>query len=155
MRRRVDTNGDGGCWIWKGPLSAKGYGRVSHRGVWLGAHRVIYELIKGSVPKDLQLDHLCRVRHCVNPEHLEPVTNRENGARGLAGEWQKEKTHCPKGHEYIESNTYRTPGSGARGCKICRNATAVAWTKAHPRNLRGFVLRDTIPPKYISRPKEK
>jgi hypothetical protein len=71
-----------GCWIWKRSLTAKGYGKLFVNGKSVTAHKYIYELHKGSVPDGLVLDHLCRNRNCVNPDHLEPVTQKENVLRG-------------------------------------------------------------------------
>jgi hypothetical protein len=71
-----------GCILWTGHLNWNGYGRVTYKGRLAGAHRVAYEIFKGPIPDGLQLDHLCRVRNCVNPEHLEPVTPSENTLRG-------------------------------------------------------------------------
>jgi len=72
------------CWFWTGYINSKGYGRAYLKGdKHIGAYRVAYEYVKGKVPKGLVLDHLCRVPSCVNPDHLEPVTYRENTTRGL------------------------------------------------------------------------
>lgn len=81
--------GDGGCWLWRGTRGSSGYGQICIRGphrtrAIRGAHRVLYEMLRGPVPEGLELDHLCRVRHCVNPDHLEPVTRTENVRRGAA-----------------------------------------------------------------------
>lgn len=73
-----------GCWIWQGNVNRDGYGRFSHQGRKLLAHRAAYMSLVGQVPEGLQLDHLCRVRNCVNPAHLEPVTAGENVRRGVA-----------------------------------------------------------------------
>ena len=78
-----------GCWLWTGETNNKGYGRISRGNNRYGlrerflAHRVSYELVNGQVPEDMDLDHLCRVRLCVNPSHLEPVSRSENNRRGL------------------------------------------------------------------------
>lgn len=73
-----------GCWLWTGARNDSGYGRVGIGGSRTGAvHRVAYELLIGPVPAALDLDHLCRVRHCFNPKHLEPVTRSENLRRGV------------------------------------------------------------------------
>lgn len=116
-----------GCWLWNGPINPGGYGTTSFRGGCAKAHRVSYLLHRGEIPDGLQLDHLCRVRHCVNPDHLEPVTNQENASRGLTGDNHRSKTHCPKGHPYDEENTRLVPAKTGTGrqwrlCVTCVRA---------------------------------
>jgi hypothetical protein len=115
---------DGGCWLFTGHLDKKGYGSICEgggHGRMLKAHRVSYELLAGPIPDDLQLDHLCRVRHCVNPCHLEPVTSRENTLRGDTIPAQNaRKTHCPQGHGYTLDNTLVSVGR--RYCRRCMRA---------------------------------
>lgn len=84
-RYKIDKNG---CWIWQGSETRTGYGGIKWNGKSTVAHRVIYTLIKGEIPKGLFLDHLCNVKKCVNPDHLEPVTHRENIQRA----WNRQ--HC-------------------------------------------------------------
>jgi len=110
-----------GCWLWTGALDTSGYGIFTHLDTNVGAHRWSYQHHIGPVPEGLVLDHLCRVRHCVNPDHLEPVTNRENILRGegLAAA-NAAKTHCPQGHPYDEANT--SWYDGRRYCRGCRAA---------------------------------
>lgn len=84
MWARVMPVPESGCWIWTGELNRNGYGRVWRLGRRVMAHRAMYELLVGPIPEGLVLDHLCRVRCCVNPKHLEPVTVRENTIRGEA-----------------------------------------------------------------------
>ena len=121
------------CWIWIGRRSRNGYGLINIDGRSKFAHRVSYELRRGSIPPGLVIDHLCRTRHCVNPWHMECVTGAENVRRGLPsplaglvrGAQQRAKTHCPAGHPYSADNTYYRPGTssrpkGGRHCRICK-----------------------------------
>ncbi len=94
------------CWIWRLNLTSAGYGQ----------YRSLYEHHIGPVPDDLELDHLCRVRACVNPGHLEPVTHAENMRRGI----RATQTHCTNGHEFTQDNTYVKPTVGTRACKQCQ-----------------------------------
>lgn len=122
---KIDRNGPNGCWLWTGALFRNGYGEVHFEKKQRLAHRVVYQLIVGPIPDDLQIDHLCRVRSCVNPSHMELVTQEVNIQRGLTGDHQRRKTHCPKGHPYDEANTYIYPSgrrAGWRECKICRTS---------------------------------
>ena len=108
------------CWLWRGPTRS-GYGRVKLNGATRTAHRVVYELLVGPIPDGLQLDHLCRVRNCVNPEHLDPVSARENTLRGNGvAAVHARKTHCSKGHLFDEKNTHRIYGTW-RQCRTCNN----------------------------------
>lgn len=140
---------ESGCWIWCGSLGRGGYGKVGHYGKTLLAHRFVYTELVGPIPRGLQLDHLCRTRACVNPDHLEPVTCRENLMRGDT--WQARnaaKTHCPRGHEYTEQNTYRYP-DGRRRCILCRRIddmrpTYVERRKQYKRRMRAL-LKAAIP----------
>jgi hypothetical protein len=116
---------DNGCWIWqlssRGPLRSTGrYGRIVVNGKNVAAHRCSYEVFVGPIPKGLHIDHLCGNPPCVNPEHLEPVTQAENSRRRAMA-----NTHCPQGHEYTEQNTYWQPARKigrnlSKQCKACR-----------------------------------
>ena len=125
-----------GCWLWLGCFSDTGYGSLYYAGRNQNAHRLVYEHFIGPVPTGLHLDHLCRVRGCVNPEHLEPVTCRENLRRGthrnVSAEINASKTHCIRGHAFDETNTrfYRGSRTGKtyRECITC----VTAWRAAHP-----------------------
>jgi hypothetical protein len=110
------------CWLWTGPLSRDGYG-VTHARKAGRAHRLSWMLHRGPIPPGLQLDHLCRVRHCVNPDHLELVTSRENTLRGDSPAARRARqTHCQRGHLFDDANTLVTVVAGRvrRRCKACR-----------------------------------
>lgn len=107
------------CWIWTGARHGMGYGNFFATKYML-AHRFSYELANGPIPDGLTLDHLCRNRLCVNPDHLEPVTIRENLMRGIGpSAIAARTTHCPKGHEYSGLNIYWAK-NGKRICRLCR-----------------------------------
>lgn len=108
---------DAGCWLWQGPLKAKGYATIWVDGASRWVHRVSYAEFVGPIPDGLQLDHLCRVHNCLNPEHLEPVTAAENTRRGLAS--RGFETHCRAGHEYTETSSYLN-AYGRRQCRTCQ-----------------------------------
>jgi|ERR1035437_2549752 hypothetical protein len=111
---------ENGCLIWTACKHKKGYGFIQWKGKLRQAHRVVYELFNGELIKGLVIDHLCRTHDCVNPKHLEQVTCKVNINRGLTGNWQRVKTHCPKGHEYTQDNIYVHPDKGGRECQKCR-----------------------------------
>lgn len=115
----------GPCWVWTKPTNTYGYAQITkevdRRSVALMAHRVAYELLVGPIPEGLVIDHLCRVRPCVNPSHLEPVTNAENLRRGRSGQFNAAKTHCKHGHAFSPENTHRD-ALGRRRCRACDRA---------------------------------
>lgn len=109
-----------GCWTWIAARNHYGYGQFWKDGKPQYAHRVSYEHHKGPIPDGFQVDHLCRVRNCVNPEHLEVVTQRENNRRsGSPSAKNMLKTHCYKGHPLDGENLYVDP-KGQRYCRVCR-----------------------------------
>ena len=134
---KVDKNGSifkdlGPCWTWTASLTTAGYGKFGiTNGRAVEAHRVAYELIMGPVPEGLCLDHLCRNRMCVNPDHLEPVTLVENFKRGIDSHPASNatrkamalaSTHCRNGHPRTPPNTHWWKGH--RYCRICAKERA-------------------------------
>lgn len=120
---KIDFSGE--CWLWVAAKDVHGYGRF---GIWADgrtvpylAHRVCYEHYVGPIPEGLTLDHLCKNPPCVNPDHLEPVTQAENVRRGRGADLWRNKTHCPSGHPYSPENTL-VNARGSRECRACRNA---------------------------------
>jgi hypothetical protein len=133
----VDKNGPcssfkpelGPCWLWTGFIGKKGYGRfgITNR-LPVQAHRWAYESVYGTIDANLDIDHLCRVRHCVNPNHLEAVTRRENVVNRGFGITAANalKTHCKNGHPFVDGNVFKK-ANGERRCKICQNAMRGGW----------------------------
>lgn len=130
--RRVDKSTASGCWEWRGARSVWGYGVYWRRKVAARAHRVAWELERQRIPDDRQLDHLCRNRACVNPDHMEPVTGRENVMRGdgLAAA-NARKTHCWRGHALSGTNLR----IGSKGERCCRKCSAIKSAE-HARRKR-------------------
>lgn len=117
-----------GCWIWGHVARVNGYGRIKVAGRSMLAHRVAYEVWVGEIPEGLEIDHLCRVRDCVNPDHLEPVTRTENMHRSPYVGAKIRQTHCVNGHAYDQVNTHiRT--NGTRQCRACRRIAVAAWAQ--------------------------
>ena len=112
-----------GCWNWVAYKCKKGYGNFRLNGKIRKAHRVSYELLKGIIPENLQIDHLCKNKACVNPDHLEPVTCIENLNReeNNLSSVNRRKTRCPKGHEYMGYNLIKRKVDGGRDCRMCNN----------------------------------
>lgn len=116
---KVVDNGD--CWLWTGGTGRAGYGVYKHDGWKQPAHRLAYEDLRAPIPAGLVLDHLCKVPACVNPWHLEPVTQRVNVQRS----WPATKAHCANGHPWAADNT-RITAQGHRRCRICSRDWAAA-----------------------------
>lgn len=126
----------GFCWTWTGNLNDAGYGRFGADGRLYLAHRYAYGLLVGPIPDGTELDHLCRTRRCVNPDHLDPVTQVVNNRRSFSWAGQNHrKTHCPQGHEYTPENTYLSR-TNERHCRTCdrertRERRAAAKKEVH------------------------
>lgn len=140
------------CWEWQGYISPQGYGRFSNpgEGVSQQAHRAVYTYLVGPIPSDLTLDHLCRNTRCVNPAHLEPVTNTVNILRGIGPTAQNaRKTRCKYGHEFTPENTYQNQ-HGRRACRECARAIGrESYRRNPPRPRRPRpVLTDSLDPRH-------
>jgi hypothetical protein len=127
--KKVDKTDD--CWNWVGSISNHGYGRININKKVCFAHRVAYEMSVGEIPEGLVIDHLCRNPRCVNPRHLEPVSQGENIRRGSSQEMRtlkyRSRTHCKHGHEWTDETTsYR---GTRRDCKICIKLRNENWRK--------------------------
>ncbi|WP_416351937.1 HNH endonuclease signature motif containing protein [Subtercola sp. RTI3] len=105
----------GFCWLWTGKLGPEGYALYWLKDRTVAVHRLAYELLIGSIPKGLVLDHLCRIRNCVNPDHLEPVTDTENSIRG--NRFKVERDACLHGHAWTIENTLACGDS--KRCRQC------------------------------------
>jgi Flp pilus assembly pilin Flp len=159
LDRWIDKQDD--HWFWRGNLKTAGYGRIRLNGVKVLAHRAVYEAYVGPIPAGLTIDHLCRVRACVNPAHLEPVSMKVNVLRGVGAAAQHARqTHCKRGHPLVGEHVYLN-AQGHRRCRTCqlemhaeryrtdpefrahKIAVTRAWTKARA-NLRGGQAAQTL-----------
>ena len=122
---KYKVNSETSCWEWTDFVSKLGYGRMKVNGKFIVASRLSYMLFNGDIPFGLVVDHLCRVRHCVNPDHLEAVSNYENCVVRGSGPMavKARQTHCKRGHEFTEENTHRFAQQNStrhgRQCKQC------------------------------------
>jgi hypothetical protein len=125
-----------GCWNYTGALDPRGYGRCRNRDGTSLVHRVVFQAVVRDLAADELLDHACRNHACCNPLHLEPVSNKLNSRRGIgpAGTSAR-KTHCARGHEFTEANTWRNPRNGVRQCRKC-NALRQRQTQSRRRARR-------------------
>lgn len=115
------------CWLWRGCIDSNGYGVFNRKRKLDRVHRYSYSTANGPIPKGLHLDHLCRVRNCVNPAHLEAVTSKENWRRGMSPAAISVATNkCKRGHELSGEHLYVRP-DGWRGCLTCRHENWKRW----------------------------
>ena len=131
---KVDVGWTHDCWEWTASVLPNGYGQFSsgkNRGTSILPHRVSYEFLVGPVGDDMTIDHLCKNKVCVNPQHLEVVTIQENikrrdenGYTRNINPWNLRKTHCPRGHAYDVVTS-----SGGRGCRKCSNEQAKLYQR--------------------------
>jgi hypothetical protein len=145
--RIVERPGQSGppCWIYTGrDVTSQGYCRVKVDGKRVMVHRWMWEQVYGPIAPGLEIDHLCRVPACCNPEHLEPVTPRENQRRSFSP-WgiNARKTHCKRGHEFTPENTYLVKGTG-RSCKECRRIRQATYQpqRSERQRARRAALRE-------------
>lgn len=129
LQRNIQPEPNSGCWLWTASTNQKGYGRTELTGRSMLAHRAVWISLVGPIPAGMQLDHRCRVRCCVNPDHLRVVTPRENtnapGSLHL-GLLARNQKSCKRGHPLDGTNLYIRKSEGHRGCRVCRRD---AWKK--------------------------
>jgi hypothetical protein len=125
-----------GCWLWAGAIGGRGYGMSWNVRISDYAHRMTFLALAGEIAKGLELDHLCRVRSCCNPAHLEPVTRLENVRRGMAGDHRRitcaNMTHCKNGH--ARSEHAKANSAGHVRCKACQYANDHNPARVERRN---------------------
>lgn len=129
LERLAIPEPNSGCWIWCGHIKSNGYGtlgvKIGTKWKTIHAHRASYEAYIGFIPPFADLDHLCRNRSCINPDHLEPVSRSENLKRSPLMNRQTHKTACPQGHQYS--------GTDNRGRRICRECMRLAEIRYRER----------------------
>lgn len=127
FREKVAVDERSGCWLWTASIQSNGYARFNDGVNVRGGHRFAYEVFIGPIPEGLVLDHLCRVRHCVNPAHLEPVTGPENVLRGAGMAELHRQRECKNGHPATPENVYRRRSTGrVVYCRPCRRERRAA-----------------------------
>lgn len=125
LMEQVTVDPDG-CWIWTGATNSADYGIMRVKNKLTLVHRLSHEFFKGEILNGLTIDHLCRVRKCINPSHLEAVTNKENILRGIGITAQESKqTHCKRGHKFTPKNT--AVRRGKRCCRKCETIRSLAY----------------------------
>lgn len=131
---KVEQITESGCWIYLGYVNEYGYAQANFQGRQRAVHRLMYEYFRGPIPNEFPLDHLCRVRCCVNPHHTRAVTQRENvlapGSLSLP-KLQSERSHCRNGHPLIGANL--TPSHLKKGWRNCAQCAKQAYIRYHAR----------------------
>lgn len=136
MAAKVTIDGD--CWIWGGALNSRGYGSVTDgKGSSMLAHRRAYEALVGPIPAGLTIDHLCRVKACVKPEHMEPVTVGENVRRAL-----RVQSHCKHGHALESGNVRMQTRADGNTYRVCRACAAAHNRRSRAR--RGAFVSEAV-----------
>lgn len=139
IREKIWVNPETGCWEWIGSLTApNGYAQIGINGDKIVVHNLVYELLIGKMDDGLEPDHICLIKRCVNPEHIEPVTHSENVKR--AQSLLPKKTHCPSGHEYVGDNLYVNPNTEFKHCRKCQSER----NDARALKQRGYIGRRII-----------
>lgn len=115
-----------GCWIWHGATNVKGYGHIrsDSDGPLVSVHRAVWEYLNGPIPPGHEIDHLCHVRNCVRPDHLDVVDHATNVRR------RRPVTHCKYGHELTDENVWLDPRHGGRNCRRCATERMRRWRAA-------------------------
>lgn len=136
---------ENGCWLWQGKLHTAGYAQFRFNNTMVYGHRWAYETYKGPIPDGFTLDHLCGNRCCVNPDHLEPVTVKENNARKLPRSPKSPRTHCVHGHAFTDENSIMW--TGGRRCRICYRERRARYRKQSMQIRQGIpaIIPDARP----------
>jgi len=133
LKHMTQLNEGTGCIEWQGSVDKRGYGRIANDVGWLDmAHRLSYKLYVGEIPEGLVINHKCYNSRCVNPEHLEAVTHRENiidKGRSNAAYLNSKKTHCIRGHDLTVSYIIKTKYGFARNCKQCHKERTTRYLR--------------------------
>ena len=134
---KVVPEPNSGCWLWVGSIKNNGYAQVTFKCEVEYAHRLAYSALVGKIEDSLQIDHLCKVKCCVNPIHLEVVSQQENLRRAAAWTYQTEKLYCPRGHAYEGKNLYTNPNRPGRACRACHATKSLAryYKRKYEQNL--------------------
>lgn len=129
LESKIQPEPNSGCWLWTGALERQGYGHFNNKGKYRPAHRSVYQHLVCAEIDGLEIDHLCRTRCCVNPDHLEAVTKEINQRRGFGASginWRK--THCKHGHLFGGNSHIN-----ARGWRVCKTCKAAAQQRARSK----------------------